>query len=267
MNTKKHLSLVLLGMIIVLPLLTTSCFKKGEDDPFFSIYTRKARVTGKWNITNMQSIIKTTYDDDVQIRTTTTINGLDWERYIEILNTESTRTYVGEVLEDRNFVYFDKEGVFKQTYEYQYIVLEEVEEEEEEEGGLQTQYRVFEEYRGTWNFLGNIDDYKNKERIAIVIEESKQIIQVYTMEISEDSEETPEWEFDSTYNTVTRYANGQYSTIWELDMLKNKEIHTRQNVNYYYTRTIQGQGGPLIEIGTVLQTLKPFEEAAAEAEE
>lgn len=261
MNTKKHLSLVLLGMIIVLPLLTTSCFKKGEDDPFFSIYTRKARVTGKWDITNMQSVIKTTYGNDVQIKTTTTIDGLEWERYIEILNTDSTRTIKGEVVENRNFVYFDKEGIYKQTYEYQYTIEEPI---GEDGGMLMTQCRIFEELSGTWNFLGNIDDYKNKERLAIVVEEKKQITQILTMETSEDSEEIPSWSLDSTYSTATKYANGQYSTIWELDMLKNKEIHTRQDVNYFYQIIIQGAGYPYYEVGTVLQTLKQGEVAPVE---
>ena len=34
MDAKKYISLVLLGMIIILPLFTTSCFKKGDEDPF-----------------------------------------------------------------------------------------------------------------------------------------------------------------------------------------------------------------------------------------
>jgi len=257
MNTKKHLSLVLLGMIVVLPLLTTSCFKKGEDDPFFSIYTRKKRVIGKWDITNMESIIKTTYGNDVQIRTTTTIDGLAWERYIEILNTDSTRLITGEVLDGRNFVYFDKEGIYRQTYEYQYTIEELLSEDGDV---LMTQYRIFEESSGTWNFLGNIDDYKNKERMAIIIEETKQITQILTMQITEDSEETPTWSLDSTYSTAIKYANGQYSTIWELDMLKKKEIHTRQNINYFYQPTVNGIGGPYYEVGTVTQTLKRFGE-------
>ncbi len=265
MNAKKHISLVLLGMIIVLPLLTTSCFKKGEDDPFFSIYTRKARVTGKWNITNMQSIIKTTYNTDVQVKRTTTIDGLAWSEFTEILNTDSTRLVKGKVLENRNFVYFDKEGIYRQTYEYEYTVEEPTGEDSEESSF--TQFRVFEEKSGTWNFLGNIDDYKNKERMAVVIEESKQIIQVYTMTISEDSEETPTWSFDSTYSTSVKYENGEYSTIWELDMLKNKEIHTRQNVNYFYQYAINGRGSIYQEVGTVLQTLQKFGEEETPAAE
>ncbi len=53
-TTKKHLTLLLLGMIIILPLVTTSCFKKGSEDPFISMYTRKARITGEWEIDSLK---------------------------------------------------------------------------------------------------------------------------------------------------------------------------------------------------------------------
>lgn len=256
MNTKRHLSLVLLGMIIVLPLLTTSCFKKGEEDPFFSIYTRKARVTGEWNITNMESIIKRTYQNDVQTLTTTLVSDLNWSQTIEILGTDSVVEYEGNVIDGRNKVIFDKDGNIKEIYEYEYIVEKPI---GDDAGVLRTNYRISTEITGTWNFLNNIDDYKNKERLAIVIEESKETTQILTMEILEDSESTPTWNLDSTYSTAQRYANGQMSTIWELDMLKNKQINNRQNIDLFNLKTVNGgevNGGALIELGTVTQTLK-----------
>ncbi len=256
MNTKRHLSLVLLGMIIVLPLLTTSCFKKGEEDPFFSIYTRKARVTGEWTITNMKSEIIRTFQGEVQTRTTTTVEDLNWSQVVEILGTDSIVEYEGNVVEGRNKIVFDKNGYVRETYEYGYIVETPI---GDDAGVLRTNYRISEEISGTWNFLGNIDDYKNKERLAIVIEESKKTTQIYTMEILEDSETTPTWSPDSTYTDVERYANGQMCTIWELDMLKNKQINNRQNINNFNLLTINGNEvteGALKQLGTVTQTLK-----------
>ena len=38
-----------------LTFLLNSCFKKGEDDPFVSLRTRKDRVAGKWMVTSIQS--------------------------------------------------------------------------------------------------------------------------------------------------------------------------------------------------------------------
>ena len=39
----------------LLTILLNSCFKKGEDDPFVSLRTRKDRVAGKWMVTSIQS--------------------------------------------------------------------------------------------------------------------------------------------------------------------------------------------------------------------
>ncbi|MDD3687494.1 MAG: hypothetical protein PHE56_12095, partial [Bacteroidales bacterium] len=126
MNTKRHLSLVLLGMIIVLPLLTTSCFKKGDEDPFFSMYTRKARVTGEWTISNYESKIKRTdQNSNDQLLTTTTIdNSGEWLRVVQILGAEdSIVEYPGQVVEGRNKIIYYSDGRFVETLEYEYTFV------------------------------------------------------------------------------------------------------------------------------------------------
>jgi len=250
-TTKKHLTLVLLGMIIALPLVTTSCFKKGSEDPFFSIYTRKARVTGEWTISSMYWDIKS--DDEIEeLRTITDVQGLDWTRTIQIVGTDSIRELEGEVTDGRNKLIFYEDGRFTQTWEYEYS-----EEETNEDLGITTTTttKVQESMAGTWNFLNNIDDYKNKERIAIVIEESKSKAFVYKLTISEDDETTPVPSLDSTYANSYAYANGQYSTIWTLRMLKNKQIIMDQDIDGFSVTTIEGGGSSFTEVGYKTQTL------------
>ncbi|PCI19284.1 hypothetical protein COB64_03905 [Candidatus Wolfebacteria bacterium] len=46
MNTK---CIILLGVLVISSITPFSC-KKGENDPFFSIRTRKARITGEWTL-------------------------------------------------------------------------------------------------------------------------------------------------------------------------------------------------------------------------
>lgn len=255
MNTKRHLSLVLLGMIIVLPLLTTSCFKKGEEDPFFSMYTRKARIVGTWEITGLNSDIKRTYQNDVSTRTTTTVSGESWDQVIEILETDSVRELEGNVIIGRNIVVFEKNGGFKKIWEYQYTIEEPI---GEDAGISYTQFRVAEEIQGTWNWLNNIDDYKNKERVAIIIEDHKTTTQRLSKIETEDSEITPSWTLDTTFTTSSKYANGEISTIWELDMLKKRSIKSRQTYDNYRVDIVNGQemgGGAFMEVGYEIQTL------------
>lgn len=253
MNTKRHLSLILLGMIIVLPLLTTSCFKKGEEDPFFSMYTRKARVVGEWTISNMKSTIKATFQDDDQTLTTTTVSGLDWHQRIEILGTDSIAETDGVVVDGRNKIIFYNDGKFTQIWEYEYRVIKEL---NDGESTRTTITKVQEEMTGTWNFLNNIDEFKNKERIALVILDNKSKTSVYVLEVNADDETIPIPTPTDTYGFSEKYANGEMSTIWTLRMLKNKQIIMEQNVDRlnYFTDLLGGTVNS--EVGFVEKTLE-----------
>ncbi len=51
----KSISNLLLGALILCPLFfTTSCLKKGDEDPGISLRCRKARLTGTWNLTELK---------------------------------------------------------------------------------------------------------------------------------------------------------------------------------------------------------------------
>ena len=251
-TTKKHLTLVLLGMIIVLPLITTSCFKKGSEDPFFSIYTRKARVTGEWTISSLTWDIKS--DDGIEeLRTQTSVTGTTWHRDIQIVGTDSIRELEGTVTEGRNKIIFYEDGRFTETYEYEYSEEIAISDEESEI----TITKVQETMDGKWNFLHNIDDYKTKERIALVVENSNAKTFVYKLEIGEEVEEggTPVPTLDSTYANAYAYSNGEYSTIWTLRMLKNKQIIMDQDIDGFSVTTINNQGNSYTEVGFKTQTL------------
>jgi hypothetical protein len=251
-TTKKHLTLILLGMIIVLPLVTTSCFKKGSEDPFFSMYTRKARVTGEWTMSSIHWDIKS--DDGIEeLQTITDITGLDWHREIQIVGTDSIIVLDGVVLEGRNKIIFYEDGRFTDTWEYEY------EEESTDPGNeditITTTTKVQENMAGTWNFLNNIDDYKNKERMALVVVESKTKTFVYELIESEEEENTPVPSLIATYANTYSYANGQYSTIWTLRMLKNKQIIMDQDIDGFSVTTIDSLGNSYTAIGYKTQTL------------
>lgn len=54
-NLRSTLSLALLVLVTISSLV--SC-KKGDGDPYFSIYSRKARLTGDWKVTNINTTVK-----------------------------------------------------------------------------------------------------------------------------------------------------------------------------------------------------------------
>ncbi|HPX75445.1 MAG TPA: hypothetical protein PLW77_02555 [Bacteroidales bacterium] len=252
MDAKKYLSLVLLGMIIILPLFTTSCFKKGDEDPFFSIYTRKARVTGRWTLSNYESTIKRTYQNRPdQTLTVTKIDGEDWSRNIKILGTDSVVDIKGKIVTGRNTIQYYSDGRFTEILEYEYKIIE-----ADDDSETITIYKVQDELSGTWNFLANIDDYKNKERLSLVIEQNKSKTFVYLLQLSEDDESTPIPQLISTVSSSRKYANGESSTIWTLRMLKNKQIIQDQLVDRFVVETTNGVGDVYTEVGSVTRTLK-----------
>ena len=54
----KNFTFNLLLFIIIIVVFTMSSCKKGEDDPFISFRSRKARITGEWNLKSGIIVIK-----------------------------------------------------------------------------------------------------------------------------------------------------------------------------------------------------------------
>lgn len=140
MKKLKFLQLIILVAIIG---LLTEC-KKGEDDPFLSLRSRKARITGDWkmksgtllysssgpNSSNTSNIILTgnTYASTYS----NTYNGVTTSN-----SDAGTFSYELEI---------EKDGDFKMT--------------QIADGDIYT-------YSGTWNFTSGIGELKNKEQIVL----------------------------------------------------------------------------------------------------
>lgn len=106
----KKLLVLSIGALALVANLS-SC-KKGENDPFLSLKSRKARLTGEWTVTKIEGtssdknssfpladVTSTiTYDGTTETTTTTTVMGTDTD----------TETYT------LSFV-FDKDGTYTQT--------------------------------------------------------------------------------------------------------------------------------------------------------
>jgi hypothetical protein len=249
MDTKRLLTLFLVGFLFVLPFINTGCTKRGEEDPFFSMYTRKARITGEWEVKNLESIIKsTTSESPLVIWTTTTIEEKTvWKQNVRVEESEIDTLYSGTVIRYR--IEFDKNGRMKSYYNYQYTYeLGDIDEEDI----TRITVDVKEEITGTWDFLVGIDDFRNKERLAIVMEEKKTITTKYVTEVSDefDDEELPPPPEILQEVSAFRWAPGEMSTVYVLTMLKNKEAKLTQKVNtFQIIRDVLGNSVSVTEEG------------------
>ncbi len=173
-----------LGLVLISGSFS-SC-KKGDNDPFLSLRSRKARLEGSWKVTKEEVTetntdgtttvqIQSIFDGSKKITTTTTKIGA-----ITSVDIDTVKYVVTLVI--------DKKGNYNMT------------------NVNDNHLDVYTE-KGTWIFLGksNLDKLKNKEAILLTT----------TQTIISDGNET---------NTVD-YTNLSGKTI-VLDALKNKEMIT-----------------------------------------
>ena len=255
MNAKKSLSLAI-AILVVLPIVFSGC-KVGKEDPFISFRSRKARVCGTWTVNNLTSEILRK-ENNVNTRTITTIDGESWKQEITILDIDSVKTYTGKITKEPNqeegsyYFFFDENGKATMTYKYEFD-----EDLSGEDDDISTIHRtkVTKQMTGSWDFLSGIDEYKNQERLAFVIEDLKTSEYVYEIISSEDDENgisLPHLISNTSLND--KYSNGQTSTVYILVELRNKEMKLRQNIDRFH---VKDNGEAYQEVGFEELVLQP----------
>jgi hypothetical protein len=126
-------------LIISLAALFTGC-KKGKDDPFLSLRSRKARVTGDWTVTSGTSTY--VYSSGNYSRTSTFTYSETSYSYVH--NENGIITTGGG--SSKITMKFEKDGKFRST--------------NTGDGSTGTS-------EGTWNFTDGIGDAKKKEQIVV----------------------------------------------------------------------------------------------------
>lgn len=237
----------------------TSC-KKGEGDSALSLKSRKARVTGEWTIDSW--VDELTYSNSSTSGGETTVNS--GTRKTEITGTSTTMT---ESVTETGWwgtdsynttangsvtatMKFEKDGTFSRKIEYRNVVKNYF---SGGVGGYTVTFNRTLETTGTWNFLGGIEeDYKNKERIVLNVLEDK-ISGTYTDSDGDSGNE----------NISNKYENGEFTEVWQLSTLKNKEMvieATKSNtgsstLTENWGGTIYSDSGSSSETGTLKGTL------------
>lgn len=192
---------MILVALIAAPLLQ-SC-KKGDGDPFFSIYSRKARVAGDWKISSLTDVftvgkvtVETTYDGNKRKEKTTVHDSI-----IHVTNPtphDSTFDYITNWTWTGTVAYtFDKKGT--------YDILENFQDDT-------TQAKYTAEEKGLWYFTGGGKNsgFKYKELLGL---------QMRSYVYNPDG--------GSSYTNTGAGNNDQQ--IFEIYELKNNEIILKVN--------------------------------------
>lgn len=230
MKTQKRFLMTGLAVALALPVFQ-GC-KKGEGDPFLSLSSRKARLAGEWTVsqwteestfTNSSNSGNSSSgfdkmeieDDDVTVSSNYKSSGPFGSFEVSMTGSGDAETTIT----------IEKDGTFTRKYELKNLNIS-------EDGYTYTMNSTV-ETSGTWDFLnGTGKDFKNKERIVLLVEEEK-----YTNTMSDGTSTESE-------NSVYEYANGSYSEVWQITTLKNKELVIEGDrsgkSNYTYTSNTGG---------------------------
>lgn len=137
--------ILLILFAITSTIVFDSCLKKGEDDPFLSLKSRKARVAGDWEVVSFKytDTYTSTSNPTSNYIDTYTMNG---STYTSVSTYPNNPTLNSTDNGTRTWKWtFEKDGKFENT--------------DTEDGQTTTT-------KGTWNFTAGVGELKNKSQIT-----------------------------------------------------------------------------------------------------
>lgn len=270
---KKFRVIGLLLLVVMLSTLLEGCFRKGENDPFISFRSRQARMSGNWTMTEFTGdyLLKLPGGENRKILLKQ--NGTSISETTEYINMspstqdsltagqDTTIEWKGKIIEA---IYNIREdGTFNFAYEY---TLDKTHSKYYENGKptpttpffpaysepytmdstMTRNYKT--EHTGRWNFLDDVDGYKNRERVIFEIENSIHITNYAVTYVCDAEDDEGKWSegnpvdtsFSHTYRQSTnhKYANGEKSILWELDKLKNLEVTMVRSLDHIHNYSL-----------------------------
>jgi len=211
-----------------LMIATPSC-KKGENDPFLSLSTRKARIAGSYNIDSWMISTTAIDSDGDKTQVTTNINGSTGTRtIIDTPEGEGATTRTRTITVNSASFTVGKDGTWSSVFNttttwseegdgffvesYDYTLVETLSES------------------GNWSFLGGQpEDFKNKERVLFSVINSTKSDQ--TTEVANYDGGGSDTETSNLDTDIDTNADGEVSVIYEIDMLKGKEMKFVRNLD------------------------------------
>jgi hypothetical protein len=200
---------------------TPSC-KKGENDPFLSLKSRKARLAGEYDIASWITSLNATNSDGDAATLTTTINGSTGTTVMTSTpDGEPTTTTTRAIVVNSASFTIGKDGTWSS------VMNTTTSWTDEGDGWIVDNYSYTavetSSESGNWGFIGGqADEFKNKERILMSTLMSNTTSQTTSVTNYEDG--SNDTDTGSLYNSTDTYAQGAMSVVYEIDMLKSKEI-------------------------------------------
>ncbi|MFT5819475.1 MAG: hypothetical protein ACI8ZM_000699 [Crocinitomix sp.] len=221
----------------VLFTVVPSC-KKGENDPAFSLKTRKARLAGEYDVSSYTYKIKRDKPDDgASTDLTANIEGSTGTSINYITVPPGDIVILSQDISVNEFSFtIRKDGTWESNFDIIITWTEVV------DGIIVKNYEYTERSTlyeaGTWNFIGGqAEEFKNKERVMFNTINQTPGSQTTTVTNYQDGSSNTD---ETTYFTQELlYPDGATTEIYNIDQLKNKEVilTSDEAFNYYETET------------------------------
>jgi len=213
--------LYLVVLSLVFPLIE-SC-KKGENDPFLSLSSRKSRVEGTWTVSKMTATnTSSSLMGATALITNATMNYDGQTATVEVSagSAGSTPTTSYDTIHYTNSYIFTKDGTFENTTDYDFP-----DDPDDDEVIKKT---------GTWTFSGGTGDIKNKENLIL------STTSLVLTETENGNTTTANYTYDGNY--TEDYDGISINSVFSIKQLKSKEMvlttkeyNTDQSGNYSNT--------------------------------
>jgi len=272
----------IVGFILLITFMSTlleGCFGKGENDPWLSFSSRKARMSNDWDIVkfNGDYFLKLNSGESREIlirqsgntisETTSFINMSQETQDSLQAGQDTTIEWKGRVIEA--YYNISEDGTFSFSYEY---TLEKTHGKYYENGKstpitpffpaypgkpftmdsvMKRNYHT--EFRGRWNFLNDIDGWNEDERVVFEIESASYILNYSVTYTCDAEDDDGRWDnsdpVDTTFSsqilesTVLKYANGEHSDLWAIDGLNGSSVTMNRPLDLIYTHAFTGTEG------------------------
>ncbi len=262
----KKLTGYALLIIVLSSILVFDGCKRGDDDPFFSIRSRKARVTGDWTFDSFESnvnqfFINSGYKATVDFK----LNGESISIKTDSIQTphDTTKTVNGIVKEAT--YRFDKNSKMEYRFDYELTWLKTT---VDENTNYTTEEKIVTTVKnratGSWNFVSNVEKngvhkYKNKERLSLIFETNNENTTIVsTVKVSDENYTQLSYNYNVTSTSNEhKYANGENAQVWTLRELRNNKIVMDRDIDYLEVSNVDSLGTSYQEKGFETTTLKP----------
>ncbi|MBK6525345.1 MAG: hypothetical protein IPG07_07180 [Crocinitomicaceae bacterium] len=211
MNKLKITLSVLIGVTAM-----TAC-KKGDEDPFFSLASRKSRISGDWKMTSIESNYQ--YSDN---------SGYEYSGSISATETSIVENRTGflywhtntAAVTEYSFT-INRDGTWSSTKDLTTNFVRDYGSETSTTPGHSVTTQS-----GTWAFVYKTKgEYKNKERVNFYVSSTVGMSDSSTTTTVYDNPSyPPTTEFNGASTYKETYAGGENFFTYDLLMLKSKEM-------------------------------------------